>query len=135
MIPLSKIDEYLSEDVELSKEGKRLVESLRKAVADGKEIKVVAGEKASANGKHASNGKTKDKAEKPPAKVKKEKVERTGPSSNEMVLKALGKKPMTFVQIVEKTGLSRSQVRYAYLDKLVKEKTAVKTDEGWALKS
>ena len=98
---LAKIDEYVGEDVELSKEGKRLVESLRKAVADGKEIKVVASG-ASANGKHASNGKAKDKdkAEKP-AKAKKEGGKM---GALDAAAKVLGetKKPMNTKDLVEK---------------------------------
>lgn len=39
-----------------------------------------------------------------------------------------------FKQIVEETGLTRGQVRYAHLDGLVKQGLAEKTKEGWKLK-
>lgn len=104
---LSKIQEYVGEDVELSKENRRLIESLTKAVADGKAIKVVAaGEKASANGKHGSNGKSKDKAEKS-VKVSGPRVKSTAPREGSMiafVYDCLQKGPVSKEDIVKKTA-------------------------------
>lgn len=77
-------------------------------------------------------------AKKTPAKPRESKVERDDfgskvGSSNAKVNKALSVKPLTFVQIVEKTGLKKSEVRYAHLDSLVENKFAKKVEVDGAM--
>jgi hypothetical protein len=55
-------------------------------------------------------------------------------SAEAKVNAVLTKDPKSFGEIVKETGLSRGQVRYKHLERLVKEKHVVKTKEGWALK-
>lgn len=83
----------------------------------------------------------KKKAKKAAAgKVERDEFGSVEGSSNAKVNAALSaKKALTFNQIVEKSGLTRSTVRYAHLDGLVKAKHAVEVDldgvRAWKLKS
>lgn len=122
---LSNLGQYVAEDAELTASEKKLVASLEEAVKAGAKIEVVSGK---------ANGEAKAKPKKEP-KTAKETVRSESGANNELVRKALGKRPLSFKEICDKTGLRRGQVRYSFLDQLVKDKIVVKTNDGWALKS
>ena len=122
---LRNLGQYVAEDAELTASEKKLVASLEEAVKAGSKIEVVSGK---------ANGKAEAKPKKEP-KAAKETVRSESGANNELVRKALGKRPLSFKEICDKTGLRRGQVRYSFLDQLVKDKIAVKTNDGWALKS
>lgn len=141
------------EDVEFeSEEAKELANAICKALEDGKEIefelegevesvseKPTKGKKSAAKEEKPAKGKKASKPEKGEKKEKKEAREKDKfgsykGSSNAAVNAVLGKKPLSFSQIVEKSGLNKSKVRYAHLDGLVEAGHAVRTEEGWALK-
>lgn len=55
----------------------------------------------------------------------------SGGDNNAKVLSVLGKTPMSFAEIVTATGLTRGQVRYAFLTAQVKAGVLAKDGKGW----
>jgi len=135
-----------------------LIEDVQKALKDGRTVTVVDDEGAplvqtatsqpkkeknmsgtTKNAKASKDGKASSAKKAPPGKVRatadgpKDKYGSVVGTNNALVNKALGRSPLTFGQIVEKTGLTRGQVRYSHLDNLVKQGFANKVDKGWVL--
>ncbi len=151
--PLEIVPEESDDSTEEAPESEEIVRSVKaeEMYEDDGDVVVVAPPKKRGRPKAVSNGeqaktmeepKKRGRPKKGEVREKKTKSEdretdKFGSyvgSSNAKVNSVLTKKPKTFAQICEETGLSRGQVRYKHLEALVEEGLLVKDGATWALK-